>query len=807
MCTLFLPHLTVVNGDFADSSAASVHDIIAASEQDTNQKEVFEFSELTSEASELVADDLKHQHLGSLTDLISKSLDTPAEDNVAADDDQHILISEKTIENTMSEESFNQGRQSDDQNEISLENFDIPAAKAQLEMARQKDLQNVADFAEKAAALSSVTEQYHLTAMDLERTKAELVYLTNRFESISEASALKASDAVIRENSLRELLLAYEQSTAVNDELKTNLEVLKVQLLDLHVSTSTPMEAQLEQGLEQRGKEREAAFETLAVEYDSLKKERDHLQLELDLHVLQSKEVRADHASQTKVLGELQILYQQVSYELTQSRASVEALTIANKTVFIAVSPSIDSEAELLSCLDSLKDSTENFEILQSKMVILSNSEILEKLAAQNCELRISLLTRETNAKIKKVERESRNHINRPQNSTSTETSEIFSDVMGSISTAFITLRASFSKYTALFLTFLEPFPQHIKSGVNHTMSSVVQIVSSLPNLDHIQASFFILLLSAQANIHDLYVKTGPFYSSMFIKVISAYEYSLSQINIIASSAVSYYKEILFPAFHNVLLPQMKKNQQIVVTAVKAGHSRIIEYYAKNIYPPIEAALSPFYAQYCKSHITTLLEMKSKFYATYLEEYVLTYICPVCTSIWEKTEMFQHSAWAALTKMDGDNILESCLTLPSESLSLFLVKRANLLVYVGSLRPVQRTFGMYTEKIVTIFINFVCAYIMYILIRFVLGTFHSGLSIRNHKNKKIEIMRPNVPPSMKGLSGKDDFVVRPSNATFVYKQDERSPEGKRPLVFRRGRSPEKVGGHSPHSPYAGLPLA
>ena len=820
--TLFIPDLTVVSVDLADSSAASVHDIVAANGLDTLQENHFEIRELVPQTSEHVADDLKYQHLGSATDLISK-LDTPAEDQASADDDQQILISEKIINSSLGEEALVQRNQSDDQIEITVEKFDIPAAKAQQEMARQNDLKNVADITEKAAAVSFTTERYHHTAMDLERTKAEVVSLTNQSESIS---ALRASDATIRESSSIELRLAHENTVAENNQPRADLNILKVQLLDQLVSTSAPMECQLEQGLEQREKEREALFEKLAVNYDNLKKERDQLRQEFDLNVQQYKEAEADHSSQTKVLSELQILFQQVSFELTQSRATVEALTIANfdlsidrdKTIISTESPSIDSAAqvnhsmkdELLSCLDDLKDSTENFEILQSKMAISKNSELLEKLAAQNCELRIGLQTRETNAKIKMMERESRNHLNRSQDPTSNGNFKIFADIMVNLSTAFDSLKISFNKYMTSFLAFLKPFPQHIRSGMNHSMDSVVQMVSSLPNFDHIQASFLIFLFSAQANIHDLYVKSGPFYSSVIIKTISAYKYSLSQINIIVSSAVAFYKDILFPAFHNVLLPRIREIQQVVVATIRAVHSQLREYCTTNIFPPIEAALSPIYSQYFKPHITTLLEMKSEYYTSYLEEYVLTYINPACTYIWEDIRRFEHSTRTALAKMDGDNILESCLTFPSDLLSFLLVNRTTLLMYLGSLKPVQRMFGMYTEKVVTIFINFISAYILYISIRFILSMVSFTPSIRKHKNKKIETIRPNITPSMKGSNGKDDFNVRSnfadSNASVVNKVGGRSPEGKRPSVLRRSRSPEKVGGYSPNSPYSGLPL-
>lgn len=823
-----------VTGHVTESSVAPVSNFMATGNFDQRRNEALDASANVQEPFKLSEGDSKSEYSRSSQDLIAKSLDWSVEGDVLVVSGQNSVLPDdhgsrtSTVEAASMEIMLTE-EQSGEDTKITLDSSDVPADTTQIEMGTEKDL------GQEVAESLFFKEQHHQTALDLERTKAELVLLTKRFETVSKAEAQRASDAIVREDSLSELRSAYEKSTVENYRLTADLEMLREQLLHIPAIPLAPVDTQREQAFEMRDIQREAALQILQINYENLIDEQGKLQLEVDLHKIASTEARAELALQIQALSVLRNLYQRASYDLSQSRALAETLSLERlqllsqepKASIHTNSQSTDSipeedrsimEAQLLECLNNINSSTDQFEIIRSKLIISENIVLLEKLSAENCELRISLLTKETNTRIRSIEKESKNHMkklasmhpSRAINSTSNGIFGNYSDGFNSLSNLLMTVQTLCSKYKASLFVFLEHTFAEMKPHADGLISSIVQFNLTLPSVSDIKASILIYSSTATDVINYLRSELGPFYSSSVIRAYIFYDRILKGLHSFVLSATNCYKEILFPAFHDVLLPQVKIVKILFLEFAITCYNLMKEQYIIRIHPSAIAILSPVYSKYLQPHFTFLVEKGTEFYEKYLYEHVVMYINPTCTFLWASICSVAYSTQTALVEIDGENIMRICFTYPSDLLSSFLINRAVILMYLQSHPIVERRFGSYSGKVVTIFANFVIAYMLYFLVGVIIRLVFSIAILKKGKNMKIQSWQPNIPNGPKGLRGSDDLTVRvtsrstPSNIDIDCK-DERGP--KIHSVLRRSRSPEKAGGHPSNSPYAGLPLA
>ena len=285
-----------------------------------------------------------------------------------------------------------------------------------------------------------------------------------------------------------------------------------------------------------------------------------------------------------------------------------------------------------------------------------------------------------------------------------------------------------------------------------------------------------------------------------------------------------YYSDTLLPLFHDTVVPLMSKLNFKATRFVSAKWSVLRSFYSESIHAPASA----LYEAHLAVHVNTLSRNIKEFYDKNLKEFVDLHIAP---SVVACSAKLAHALSGAGVLLAGLNLH----LVPESMTNTFLQYRSALIAFLKANETVRNTFGEHTDSVVVTLVNFVPAFLVYILLQLLL-TFVISVAVgpkrrkseRTHGEERasIRFMRKGSQEHLdiKGEHEKDvtstvggdalDKAVGAKDVSSVVSKTDGTLLGEKngtqclsPLRTPRTSNLPNKSPKGPNSPYSGIPLS
>ena len=612
---------------------------------------------------------------------------------------------------------------------------------------------------------------------------------------------INAPEDVIEEIESIQLRLTNERVRTENIFLRAELDRLnQVEILS-------------EQLFIAKQKENELALRAQREFYEVKIKDQSLLLQEISLLKDEAKANNATDNFDSEALRELRELHQKVQLELSEKRAELALYTTAKETIIeeidVTAKTIVEGEninADLVSCLSTLKTSTEEIENYESKLKISKNIEVVEKLTAENCKLKSDVMMRESRTKIKALEGEAKKHqqqINalsskRPYGKKGPSNSDMRFDRDAKF------LYTLFTNSTAAIYEFLEPIYHRIVPSTENGMKGTTNAKGD-NETGSVYDRFLILCSASKVKFDQLVKDFHPIYSAFILQLSGVYQQVAQVLYDSIFALVDYYHDTIFPIFHNQVVPEVVRISAAVYEVLQSFHSQAHGVLSTHVYTPVIAALYPLYQEHLEPHVTAFGVTANEFYSKHLEDSVDTYVYPAYEAFLEHIASTTTSLQALYNGIDGNDIMASAVSVASDLYSHFIESRSLCLTFLENQPVLQDAFGVYTGRIVTIFVNFIIAYAIYCIVSFLLDGFLWAIGADSKEADQTDSDRDESVTfhsrSPQKISRRDMHI-----SVIESKEEREYSDDVRPSVSKRNRSPKSptVAGDRP---YSGLPLS
>lgn len=499
---------------------------------------------------------------------------------------------------------------------------------------------------ENDGTYQSLATAYQQINEDTESIRSELEDTRNRLIAYLETDVLRVAKDEKREAEFRELVVKYEESAELNKSLRAQLNQQSLQLEGI-----TPIESVNDQEF----KIMKVEHQKLKIFHDDLVRENEELRSEL-VHLRERVTVPTDKSEQVAASKN-----EELSSQLAESKEVIQALTAS---------------------LDSSEEASKS---LASKLTISKNIVTVEQLSTANARLELDVVTRESSARISKLEKE---------------------------------LKASQRQMKARSMTGSEnSAPGDSESIISQWMTSLGELALPYRTLG---GAFLVGALACQKDIvetmqtpvTEVFAKLKPTYNSA-VDFLSPYTTAaFAGASDVIEAIESYYNDTLSPLFHDTVLPEISK----VTEFTSAKWSVLKDLYSANIHAPA----SELYEAHLATHVNTVTGNVKELYDNNLKEFVDLHIAPRWTEV-----------------LASAGVLIAALNLPKAQGDIPKTIRhyyATSVSFLTANETVRGMFGENTDFVVTFFAKFVTAFMAYILLQLVF-TFVASLTMGPKRRK------------------------------------------------------------------------
>jgi hypothetical protein len=526
---------------------------------------------------------------------------------------------------------------------VSLDNFenDPPSSPAE----GQAD--------ERDGAYQSLATAYQQITTDTEVIRTDLEDARNRLIAYLEADILRVAKDEMKEAEFRELIAKYEESVDMNASLRTQINDLSLQ-----VEGITPVESVNDQEF----KIMQVEHQKLKIFHDDLTRENEELRSEL-----------AQYRDRVAVPADMQ--------EIAAQNEELSSQLAASKEVILSLTASLDSAEEASKSL-------------ATKLAISKNIVTVEQLSTENAKLELDVVTRESNARINKLEKELK---------VSARQLKVKS-LVGSETSVPGDSESTASQWVTLLSEAVEPYTSTLMTFGGAGLVGVLAFQKGV--MEKMQTPVTEVFKGFPTSYDGVIGCLGPYVSAVFAGAADVVEV-----------IDSYYNDTLSPLFHDTILPEMSKMKFKVTKFTSARWSEFKDLYSVNIHAPVSA----LYEAHLAAHVNTVTGNIKELYDNNLKEFVDQHIAP---------------RWMEVLASAG--VLIAALNLPQvPGIVVTTVKHyySASVTFLKENEIVRNMFGENTDFVVTFCAKCVTSFMVIILFQLVF-TFVVSILTTSSKRRK-----------------------------------------------------------------------
>ena len=625
---------------------------------------------------------------------------------------------------------------------VSLDNFEDPPSSPSSDQTEEND-----------ETYQSLATAYQQITKDTEVIRSELEDARNRLIAYLEADIVRVAKDEMKEAELRELIAKYEETIEINASLRSQINDLYVQ-----VEGITPVESVNDQEF----KVMKVEHQKLKIFHDDLARENEELRSELVQ--LRNRVVVPTDESMQEIAAQNEAL----SSQLAESKEVINSLTAS---------------------LDSSEEASKS---LAAKLTISKNIVTVEQLSTENAKLELDVVTRESTARINKLEKELKVSLQQLK----------VKNLAASGSSVSADSESVFSRLSASLFEVAQPYT-----------STVLQLGGA--GLVGVLAFQEDILEKLRTPVTEAFAGLKPYYDivagHLSPYVTAAFAGASDVIEVIEG----YYNDTISPLVHDTVLPEMSKMNSKATNFISAKWSAFKEFYSVNIHAPA----SDLYEAHLAVHVNTVSGNVKELYDNNLKDFVDSHIAP---------------RWIEVLASAG--VLLAAVNLPQVPGNLFKnIKQyhSSSVTFLKANETVRNIFGDNTDNVVTFFAKLVTAFMAYILLQLVL-TFVASIttgpkrrkSERTHGEEKasIRFMRKGSQEHIDIKEEHDKEVIKVGDAAAgniggkdvspvtckidgSLLGDKTSSQCLSPLRVPRPSNLPSKNSKGPNSPYSGIPLS
>jgi hypothetical protein len=506
---------------------------------------------------------------------------------------------------------------------------------------------------ESDGAYQSLATAYQQITEDTEVIRAELEDARNRLIAYLEADILRVAKDETKEAEFQELIAKYEEAVEINASLRN-----QVSDLSLQVEGITPVESVNDQ-----------EFKIMQVEHQRLKFFHDDL-------VRENEELRselAQHRDRVTVPAEMQ--------EIAAQNAELSSQLAESKEVILSLTASLDSAEEASKSL-------------AAKLAISKNIVTVEQLSTENAKLELDVVTRESNARINKLEKELKASARQLK----------VNSLVGSETSAPGDSESIASQWLTMLSAAAEPYTSTLIQFGGAGLVGVLAFQKGV--IEKMQTPVTEAFQGFSPAYDSVVGYLGPYVTAVFAGAADVIEV-----------IEGYYNDTLYPLFHDTVLPEMSKMNFKVTKFISARWSEFKDLYSVNIHAPA----SDLYDAHLAVHVNAVTGNVKELYDNNLKEFIDLHIAPRWIEVLA-------SAGALVAALNLPQVPGNVATTVKHSYSASVT-------FLKENETVRNMFGENTDYFVIFFAKCVTSFMVCILFQFAFTFIVSILTTKSKRRK------------------------------------------------------------------------